>query len=104
MTLSNSYLQVAWVYMIDVSIPQQQQGNWLGDLNLVAELSACHGLILTRNGSGQLRLLLQSMAATHEDIASILGQLNAHHGFKLQQTATPHSKPRISFRRSSLMN
>lgn len=79
-------------YMIDVIIPQPQQDSWLGDLNLVAEISACHGLIFARNDSGQLSLLLQSIAAADEDIASILAQLNAHHGFKLQQTATPHSK------------
>ncbi|MEL4296213.1 EAL domain-containing protein [Shewanella xiamenensis] len=75
--------------MIDFAISQKQLTDWANDLQLVANITQSHAVILTANVAGEYRQLIQSERCQLVDIEALVRHFNHKAHLNLYQHATP---------------
>lgn len=78
--------------MIDVAISQKQLLDWANDLQLVADLTQAHAVILKASEVGEYCLLVRSEHCSPSDIEALLRHFNLKTHLNLQQNAIPKVK------------
>lgn len=96
--------------MIDCAISQKQLIDWANDLQLIADITQAHALMLKADARGEYQLLLQSAQCQQADVEALIQRLN-HQAQLNPPKVTPqvnppsaHAAPDNSFNESSIFS